>query len=450
MKKLNSKWMGFLMMALGLILGVVDCSAFVAATGIDGKEGVGKFSDEAQTTDDANEQAEEFLKKALDERVTKILPEDHIFDVIARVGGHTVGIDSLIYEYYSVDTLPNVATLTNAVSSQTGKSSTITVSDSDLFELEDTIYVPSVAAYDALGNAKTYEKLVLYVADKPGNNQLKVQAINGYPQAQGYRSVPNISANASLYRMARADREGNMRSATYSVLPTKEHNQCQIFSAEISWTTIMKMSRKEVNWQFSDVEEMQMNKMLREMEASFRWGAMGDLVPENNNLKGIVHTTQGIFNQIDRRVTYNASTPTNDMLIDMCKQIFVGNNGSKRRVLLAGADLIATLSKIASVQKQIDSKETKIVWGLEWSEIRTNFGTLYLSHDTTLDENGWAAKGAVIDPAYLWKAEFKKLNREALDTIKAGTFDGDVVRLQEISCMVLKNKSAHFIVEPQA
>lgn len=445
--------MGVLMIVIGLLCGVVDASAFVAATGIAGVEGTGKHSQgDAETTDTAKEASEELLKAALDERVTKILPENHVFDVIARVGGHEIPINSLIYEYYSVDTLPNLATVSTAVTSgETGKYYDLVVSDTDLFEQEDTIYVPSVSGYDAAGNVKTYEKLVLYVASKVttggGDNALRVQALNGVPQVAGHRAIPAIAKNAALYRMGRASKEGDMRSSTYSVLPTKESNGCQIFSAEVSWTTIMKMSKKEVNWTLSDVEEMQVNKMLREMEASFRWGVRADFSAVGDG-KGVVHTTQGIFNQIDRRVTYNSSTPTNDMLIDMCKNIFVGNNGSKKRVLLAGSDLIATLSKIPTVQKQIDSKETKVVWGLEWSEIRTNFGTLYLAHDTTLDEYGWSAKGAVVDPAYLWKAVFKKMEREALDTIKAGTFDGDVIRLQEISCMVIKNKPAHFLVEP--
>lgn len=448
----NINWAGLMLFALGLLVGVADVSALAAVAApviSDGLADAGKHvQDAAVDTPITNEQSPELLDKAIDERVVKILPEDHIFDIIARTNGRSVHINSLVYRYYSVDTLPNSAKVTTALSSQTGLTSTLVVDNPDHFAVKDTILVPSVDGYDATGDTPTpNKKLMLYVCGRDSSG-LTVQAVNGKKRSAGGKSVPDIAVGAVLYRMSKAGTEGDMRSPSYSVLPSPTDNTCQIFQTEVSMTTIMEMSKKEVDWSFTDVEEMAMGKMLREMEASFRWSAGGTLVDANT--QGTVNFTEGVINQIENNIEYDPSNLTNDELVNINKQVFVGNNGAKRRILLAGSEFITNVSKIPSVQKQIDSREVTVVWGLRWDEIRTNFGTLLMKYDTTLDEYGWADKAVVIDPNYLCKAYFKKLARKAIDTITSGQFDGKVTQLEEISCMVLKNKPCHFIISPRA
>jgi len=442
---------GLLMAVLGACLGIFDCSALMAGAPVvtDGAENAGEHVlDAPLDTVTTDEFSPELLEKAIDERVTKILPEDHIMDIIARTNGRSVSIQSLIYKYYSVDTLPNNAQVSVAITGQTaasGSTALLKLDNLDNFVVEDTIYVPAISGYLADGNVDPKRKLVLYVSAKDATG-LTVQAVNGIVRTAGGRAVPNIAQGIKVYRMAKAAQEGAMRSSSYSVLPTPEENQCQIFQTEVSMTTIMAMHKKEVDWSFTDIEEMGMAKMLREMEASFRWGVKGDIY--NANTGGTVHLTEGIINQIENSIEYDEANMTNNALLDICKQVFVGNNGAKKRIWLAGSDLINYIAKIPSVQKQIDSKESKIVWGLEWNEIRSNFGTLLLIHDTSLNEYGWADKGIIIDPNYLVKAYWKKLQKRALDTISSGQFDGKVTQLEEISCMVLKNKPCHFVTEP--
>ena len=208
----------------------------------------------------------ELLEKAIDE-VTKILPEDHIMDIIARTNGRSVSIQSLIYKYYSVH-IANNAQVSVAITGQTvasGSTALLKLDNLDNFVVEDTIYVPAISGYLADGNVDPKRKLVLYVSAKDATG-LTVQAVNGIVRTAGGRAVPNIPQGVKVYRMAKAAQEGAMRSSSYSVLPTPEENQCQIFQTEVSMTTIMAMHKKEVDWSFTDIEEMGMAKMLREME----------------------------------------------------------------------------------------------------------------------------------------------------------------------------------------
>ena len=450
MKK--SRIWALIVSVVSVLLGVVDASAMIAtATVVPGAEGIGKVVQGAELKTDAIlDNSPDLIQAALDERVTKIMPSDHPFDVVSRLNGREVPISAMEYEYYSVDTLPVMAQVTTAITGQgvtSAKTSTLVVDNPDYFEVTDTIYVPSVKGFLENGTADNSRSLVLYVNAKSGAN-LSVQAVNGGARTAGGKYVPNIPVGAKIYRMARAGSEGVIRNSPFSILPTKQSNYCQIFNTEVAMSTIAKMSKKEVNWGFSDIEEMNLNKMLREMEGSFKFGVKGRM--QNDADKSWVYFTEGIAYQVSKVIEYDPNNSKNEDLVDITKIIFNGNNGSKKRITIAGSEFVANISKIDSVQKQIDAGNTAVVWGIEWNEIRTNFGTLLLMQDVSMDEYGWSDKAIVIDPNYLCKATFKKLSRNVLDTIKAGTFDGDVVTLQEISCLVLKNAPCHAILTPKA
>lgn len=450
MKK--SRVWALIVSVISVLLGVVDASAMIAtATVVPGAEGAGKVIQGGELkTDVILDNSPDLIQAALDERVTKIMPSDHPFDVVSRLNGREVSISAMEYEYYSVDTLPVMAQVTTAITGQgvtSAKTSTLVVDNPDYFEVTDTIYVPSVKGFLDNGTADDSRSLVLYVNAKSGAN-LSVQAVNGGARTAGGKYVPNIPLGTKVYRMARAGSEGVIRNSPFSVLPTKQSNYCQIFNTEVAMSTIAKMSKKEVNWGFSDIEEMNLNKMLREMEGSFKFGVKGRM--QNDNDKSWVYFTEGIAYQVSKVIEYDPNNSKNEDLVDITKIIFNGNNGSKKRITIAGSEFVANISKIDSVQKQIDAGNTAVVWGIEWNEIRTNFGTLLLMQDVSMDEYGWSDKAIVIDPNYLCKATFKKLSRNVLDTIKAGTFDGDVVTLQEISCLVLKNAPCHAILTPKA
>lgn len=442
------KFLKVLSLALPIVLamlGVAEASAMTATAVItDGSAGVGKHvTGEALDTVVTEEASPELLQAEIDKVVVKIKPSEHVMDIVARLNGRKVPVESMKYDYYSVDDLPNDSTITVAVASETAQSTTITVADASRFQIKSTIKVPSVFGYNMEGTVlSTSRPLMLYVTSRTGST-LTVQAVNGAVHASGGRICPDIAADAEIYRMATADYEGNMRNEDYSALPTPDSNFCQIFAAEIAMSTIQAMTNKEVKWDFSDLDEMATEKMLREMEASYRWGSKSKFINLENNKT--VYTTEGIVNQMDQFFTLPAA-PTNNDLIDLAKKVFTGNNGSDKRIWLMGSDVNAALSKIPSVQKQIDSKETTLVWGIEFSEIRTNFGTLMCYYDQTMDENGKSDSSIIIDPNFLTKGVFREMASKAIETKLSGQFDGDVQRMEEISCLCLRNKPAHSIV----
>ena len=453
MKKQRFNLFGIVIMLICALVGIVDGSAMgvmsaEAAVTEGGAAGVVVTRD-GLTTDITRVESPDLILDTVDQRITKMRPASTPLDQIMRHATSKTS-DTMEFGYYSTDIRPVKAVLANAYTAvTTTDSAELTVDNGDLFDVSDTIYVPSVKGYNAAG-VLSNSSLVLYVRAVGASNVITVQAVNGGAGtggASGKLYVPSIGAGAVFYRMGRAAAEGDVQTSPYSALPTKEKNYCQIFKCQVAQTSIQALSSKEVPWNPSDIEEQAVYEWRLGMEASFLFGEKQYFY--DSLKKRYVYTTGGIVNNISKVIEYPDKIETVD-LIDITKTVFTGNSGSKRRLLFAGSGLVSKLSSVGTIEKQLEAGNTVVVWGIEWKEIKTNFGTLLLLQHDLLDLYGWENKGLIIDPACLDKYTFKGVERFTLDLKKAGTYDGDVAVITEIAGLALRYKSVHAILEPGA
>ena len=85
-------------------------------------------------------------------------------------------------------------------------------------------------------------------------------------------------------------------------------------------------------------------------------------------------------------------------------------------------------------------------WGIEFKEIRSNFGSLYLLHSEVFDQCGHRNDGFVLDPDYMTKYVHVPFKAETLDLRRSGQRNTDAVVLTEASCLVLRYPDAHMRV----
>lgn len=121
---------------------------------------------------------------------------------------------------------------------------------------------------------------------------------------------------------------------------------------------------------------------------------------------------------------------------------FTGNAGSKRKVLVGGSALIETINKL-EYTKVVNARDTVTRWGIDFTEICSKFGRLYVLLSEVFDECGMDTAGLIIDPAYLQKYSHLPFGTEALDLKSAGVRNTDATVLTEASCLVLRYPKAH-------
>ena len=455
------KVLGALLSLLALITGVHGGMLMAAATDLPdaGVTSSGSGTDTGGIATETEGRADgdsEFYTKDIDSKIIKIRPMATPIDQISRYAKAQKS-DSFEVKYYSVGSRPISCKTNAAVVAQTsGSSMALPVDDSNMFTLDDTIRVVGVkglfddkgVAYDA-ASPKTPD-LVLCVCGIDGTTGMpSVYAVNGAKDANGQPIwLPAISSGATLVRMGKACGELDVQTGRFNNIPTAEIQFCQNFMIQVEQSTFDKIADKEVDWNFSDIEEDGIYDMRLSQENTYLFGAKN--VIHHTTKNGMATWfTGGIWYMAGKDIEVGTWDATNscavisdDNLVDITKDLFVGTGiGNKRKVLFCGSDMLSAFSKIKSDKFRL--KDTVEVWNLKFKSWDTDFGEVLTIHHELLDANGMSDCGFALDPEYLTKKTHVSWSRNILDLKKAGIRNTDAVVIQEVACLYLRYAKAH-------
>lgn len=457
-KWMKSNFKLILIMLFTFCLLMISCSisdgqTTLAMALIAGVAGGKHVVDGPVSTDVARKGSPELLLNEIDSQIVKIRPMATPVDQLSRCAGAKRS-GSMTVDYYNVDTKPTLTHLKESVAApQAGGDADaltkvkIKTGNNDIFDVSDTILVQGKNGFEADGTTPSVNDLVLYVVKKEENDgDIWVMAVNGQKVGTVENCVPEIEAGAPLIRMGRAASELDVMSPQFEALPQKARNYCQIFKCQIEQSMLMKMANKEVPWNMSDQEEAAIYDMRLGMEKSFLFGVknkLWDPIKKENIL-----FTGGIWYQAGKQFNYDSAEFTQSQVVDMMREAFTGNAGSKRKILIGGSGLIGRLNKL-EYSKVLSAGDNVVKWGIDFSEIRSKFGTLYVLLSEVFDEVGMADNGMVIDPEYLQKYSHIPFSTEALNLKASGVRNVDALVLTEASCLVLRYPKAHMRITMQ-
>lgn len=385
------------------------------------------------TTSLTTEVSPEMLLSEVDRRVLRVRPMATPIDQISRLGG-TRRSGSMVVEYYRVESKETSAKVTTGFGGAAHEEGTVYQLDT----ANNALFAPSstLLVSEALVKENPKEPLVLYVVEAPLGQPLKVMPVN-IPMDD---DCPAVTAGMTVVCMGRAAGELDVQTAQFEALPQKSQNLCQIFKAQVEESTIQRLTDKEVGWGFSDQEEIAVVDLRMGIEKSLLFGVKRRLKHPVTHEEILL--TGGIWHQAGREWHYNSQTNMKDGLLELLRTSFTGSGGSRRKVLVAGSDLIDKLNALDYV-KVIGASEKVSRWGIDFTELQSKFGSLYVAHCETFDRCGYAGCGMVIDPQYLTKYAFIPMHAQRLDLKKSGQRNTDAVVITEASCLVLRYPNAH-------
>lgn len=374
------------------------------------------------TTDVADEAAPGLVRSAIDAAIVKIRPMATPLDQISRMG-NLRSVDSMVVDYYSVDSRPDTCTVVsvgNATDAPEGYAAYVVGVDvKGCLEATDT-FITGSGEGSGVG----------YVASRKDDGGYIVYVPSGVDFDEG----------SVLIRMGRAATQLDVQSPQFSALPVRSTNYCQIFKMQIEQSVVMRMSHKEIGWDFNDQQESAVYDMRLGMEKQFLFGRRAKFYDKAKGEN--VMLTEGIWHQTDKEISVSLGSFDSNALIDMLRSAFTENSGSRRKVLIAGSALIAAINKIEHTHV-ITARDQVTAWGIDFSELQSKFGKLYVVYSDVFDVMGMPGNGMVIDPEYIQKHVFIPFNAESLDLRGSGQRNTEALVLTEASCLTLRYPDAH-------
>ena len=401
---------------------------------------------------DGEEASPELFTQDIDKKITKINPMRTPIDQITRSIGKAKPTDSLEFNYYKVGSRPIIGKVATEVAlSTTADRFALDLVDASMLDIQDTFRCQGINGFKDDGvTVDTGVDFVALVIDIDSSGKRVCQPINGGPAQVGY---PAIAKDTVIVRMGRAGGEFDVQTSIFSNVPTPSTQYCQKFMMQVEESTWAKLSAKEVDWGFSDLERDGVEDMKIGMEGSFMFGSKRKFKHAIN--KQLVYTTGGMYWMIGKKInvgTWNATDTKTDItdsdLISISKSIHTGpGSGNRRKIVLAGKDFMEAFSNMKSNTGKTYQRPKVDHWDMTFTSYETDFGELLFMYCEMMDVQGKSDEALVLDPEYLDKRIFKAWSRDEFDMKKLGVRDTTAAVLTEVSAVYVTNKNAHAILK---
>lgn len=397
---------------------------------------------EGTVTTDAVEGSQEDLNMAeVADKITKMQPSSTPLATIFMQYAKKVKVKSQRTEFYAVDIKPFSDKTAAVYVLADVDYAAISVADVSIFNVDDTVMFPDIEGGDG-------QPFVGCISKKDNaSSAIHIQAMNGVTGAdtETPNCIPGIVTDSIAVRMGPAKSELDAQTAPFAVMPEKDFNYTQNFMAQVEESVFQRAHKQEVNWDFTDYEEMNIYDMKARMEMSYIWGIRAQFVDKEDEERKF--TCGGLASFMTKTINYTFSTGiTNDIWVDWTQEIFADNAGSDTRFLFAGDDLLATISKIEGVNKQLEAKETEVKWGITFSKVETKFGTLFIKRHPLFGLAGQSKNGIVLDVNHLEEHEYFPLQFTTLELKKSGQRNANATVLQKVSTGVLRYPGTHAMI----
>lgn len=424
----------------------------------------------------AEQYAPELTKEDISKSVVEMMPSRTPLDTIMRHLKHNVKAQSQKIGYYQASYKPVVDRMDSsaggggtsqgdATSSYSYKGAEMTtifikVESPDIWRVHDTLLMrnltlPGTFHRAVIGGAGTHQDDVMFYVLSKSGGVLEIVPVNGVKGSAGGDNadkyvVPDFTADCELIRMGQAKSELAISTEPFSIYPSLSWQYCQNFMAQIEESTFERLTRKEANWGFSNLEAVNVLSMKMEMELSMLFGQGGEYTQGNEH----TYFTRGITRDIETVLTYGTGSGdrsiTKEQYNGWLKEVFDGNNGSTGRLLLAGSGLIRSLSCVDEFQKNMAPLGKDNALGVDVRKVQSYFGSLDIVLAPLFLQAGWEDYGLILDLEHITKHEFVPMSVTRLDLKKSGQKNADARVIQEVSALTLRYPGCHAIIKPKA
>lgn len=432
-------------LALGLAL--LACMAATSWIGIAGVSwlalplvlGATQISDMTETST-----PDEHQPRDVSMTLAKLRPDVFTLDTIMRRmeassnGMPTKPAKQIKVEWEEDDTIEYETTANGATTAGTaGNSVDIEVADSNVVKEKDTLYLPDNS------NA---QGCVLWASSVSGTT-VTAYRVNMDNSETSFGTVPAIADGEAIKVLSRAKTEQDSASDAQGTMPAQLYNYTQILDQVVgaSETRLATENYTEDDW--SRNRNNNLWEFRRKLENAQVFGERMKFTDPDSGKQ--VTMMGGITRFIDTNdITYSSGSLDESTVIDIAKQVFSGNNGSRLRWWFTTPNLTAELDKILIASGTLQSTRDENVLGVEATRVHTSFGDLMLINNQAFEEIGKSNYGLILDPMNVRRRTLRnmKINRN----VQANDIDGRADQWIEEATIEVRKEVTHAVTRDSA
>ena len=395
---------------------------------------------EAASTTQAKAKSPDLLLPAISKKISLVKPDDFPLDTVLRTiapAGTREGSWEVKWYTGELRGIEDTITTGNTTATAANTTKAVTVSNKHIWTVGDLAMIPSMTGADG------HELVLQVVARDYSAGTITLFGLNSTGN-----NVPVIANNTAIKRMGNAMSEDDATVESHEIYPSNTSNYMQIHMRKVSQNFYEKWhTEREVEWGMDDYRMQALYDLRRGMEAVSLFGAKGYHVDPVTGAK-YRYFSNGITKYITKSQTWDVSAGiTDDDMVALAENCFVGNNGAKRRIMLVGSGLMSAMHRLSAIQKQLDAKSWEVNWGVKFKEYGSNFGDFLIRHHTLLDYYGYTNNAIIIDPDNIERFVMKPMETRKIDNRAMGTSNNLDYVVDETFCLGVRLPETHCILK---
>lgn len=393
----------------------------------------------------ASDTSHEYLLSSDVEKIIQLYKpyQTPILTYISQMGASTS--ESYKKDYYAIDARGMTTTIVAVHTTLSAHVITLEVADSTIFTKDNHVYFTEITTATTLVGSGRF--LVGHITAIPLANHITVKLLNyGTSNADG-----DFTNGMNIYRSATAANESSASATPWGGYPEMDYNYIQFFQEQIQMSELYMINKKAAEWNYGDVKRMAIEDFKLQKERAFLGGYRCEYTTTSGSVVSRHYSCGGFLNDplIPYMGSITLSSLGSDTVTNIMKTIFAGNNGSKNKILLGGADFIEALENVKSDNKYMKTTESSVLLGVDIVKAVSTFGALETMYYEQLDNIGKPKTAIVIDKAFTKPCilKGKAFSVRDLDLKSAGLSSDSASVLEEWVTMLIMNKNAHHILQ---
>ena len=347
----------------------------------------------------------------------------------------------VIHKWGEVSTYPRTVTINGASTAGSANTAkTVTVDSVQMLKANDILIAPNNAT----------DATLQFLVESASGTSLELLALpkdttGASPYtAANYGTVPAFADNEALYWVGNAKSQGDDASDPRSIMPADVFNYVQTFDMTVEITDHMLRSENFGPKDWARIRKDNLREFRKNEEYSALFNEAPAIVADPGDSK-LTWKMGGLKHFVNSTLSLSSSAAYAD-IVDFLYSASSGNNGSRRRVLFGGSDLMEIIDKV-NTGSNLNVVRGEKVLGIEIASLvgrKLHLDTIY---HPGFDETGRSDEGVVCDLNLLEWNDFQPVERRVQDMKKstAGT-DAEGEYYIQKSTMTVRNAGAHFWV----
>lgn len=381
------------------------------------------------------------IETAIDEELFRFNSDDTpLMNLMLRA--KRVKVDSPEVDHYMIDepvaSFQTIGEVTGGNTFQTPLP--LEAKDQNVARPYSTLLLKGVAGYDVTGLNRTPGRpLMLFVTGHdPVSNNPVVRAVNGQKRnaSDEYCVIPTIPAGTQVVVLANSLYETQKEVDPDLIVPQPTRIYLQKRGMNQVVSDYFESQKKRIPFSKAVIAEQAIANFKVRGNRTL-WASRQGKFKVNVPKMGMQHvyTTEGLRWQFKRELMQSGRWSV-EMIINLAKLFFTGEDVPKSALLLAGKDLLEQLQCIdfsRHPEISITTKTNALGWSV--TNLHTVFGDIQIKREPTLDRLGWSKSGALIGEDrivhYVYSAEHSFSDRvDGEEATRSGILIWDAIALK--------------------